>query len=169
MTTENSDPKAPLEPFIESSGGEPNASQEPEKIEAPKRRRGRPSLADSKLREEQIGASASAKEKKKPNKKVEYDNTSIENLARQIIGLHMIAAKVSGIEEFNLSEMEAQMLASSVIGVASQYDLAMSGKTGATLQLVGVAVMIYLPRFEILNKRRKSESFLQVEKSVNYS
>jgi len=152
-----------LEPIIEPTG------PQDENIEPPKKRRGRPPNS-SKLLEEKPISEGGTKEKRAYKKKAQYDNSTIENLARQIQGLHFIAVKMSGFKELEISEPESVMLAESVVNVAREYDLALSGKTGALLQLTGVAVMIYLPRLMSINERKAQ--FIPVapgptEKTVN--
>jgi len=159
----NEDQPENLEPIIEP------VIEEAENVEPPKKRRGRPPNSSKILEEKTVGNEA-PKEKRAYKKKAQYDNSTIENLARQIQGLHFIAVKMSGFKELEISESESVMLAESVVNVAREYDLALSGKTGALLQLTGVAVMIYLPRLMSINERKAQ--FIPVapgpiEKTVN--
>jgi len=159
MSDEKAENEKVFDPVIEPAE-EPQAD-----IEPPKKRRGRPPNSSKILDEKSINESGPAKEKRSYKKKAQYDSSSIENLARQIQGLHFIAVKMSGFKELEISEAESAMLAESVVNVAREYDLALSGKTGALLQLTGVAVMIYLPRFMAINERQPQT--ITVEKQVN--
>lgn len=151
-TEENkSDPLAP----IYSSDEEPTVAAEKVETEPPKRRRGRPSNAEKLLEEKTVGASSSTKEKRTYKKKSDNAIPNVENLAKQIQGLHFIAAKMSGFAELIVDERESLMLAESIVNIAREYDLAMSGKTGAMIQLLGVSAIIYLPRFVAINERKK--------------
>ena len=136
----------------------------------PPRKRGRPSNADLAARAAQGGgpvppsaalsatpvpdASLPGKRGPKPGRRKK--GMSVEdqsNLSRQIIGLHQIAAMATGIPELQVGEKEAELLASALANVSAEYGLSLSGKTGATLQLLGVAAMIYLPRLSALKTR----------------
>lgn len=68
-------------------------------------------------------------------------------LGRQIQGIHILAAQITGIEEIILSEGESTELAKSVLSVCAEYDLSIDGKTGAALQLLATAAMLYIPRY----------------------
>lgn len=130
----------------------------------PKRRRGRPSKAE-KLQEQNPGESGSAAKEKRQyqKKKGNYDTDSVEKLARHIVGIHSMASKITRIPELEMSEIEGAMLADSIVNVAREYDLSLSGKTGAMIQLIGVAAMIYYPRFDSINERSKQRN----EKVIN--
>lgn len=74
-------------------------------------------------------------------------------LAKQVMGLHQIASMATGVPELAISEPEAALLASAIANVSVEYGLSMSGKTGALLQLLGVAAMVYLPRLGAVKQR----------------
>lgn len=67
-------------------------------------------------------------------------------LAKQLQGLHAIAAMVTGLPQLQIAPQEAEMLSSAIVNVCEEYDLSVSGKTGAALQLFAAAGMIYIPR-----------------------
>src|SRR5574340_1260761 len=69
--------------------------------DAPKRRRGRP-----------------------PKNNAQRD---VNGLARQIFGLHTLAAMATGIPEAAISEQESAMLATALDSVADQYGLSLDG------------------------------------------
>ncbi len=113
---------------------------------APKKR-GRPRKNPETLNAESVGnagASSSSGPKKRSGK---MSGEQIGNLAKQLQGIHMIAATITNLPEVMLHEKEAEMLAGSIANMASQYDLSLDGKTGAAIQLLATAAMIYTPRY----------------------
>jgi hypothetical protein len=79
-------------------------------------------------------------------------------LAKQVDGLHKLVALATGIPELNLQPPEAQMLGEAISRVCEEYDLSLSGKTGALLQLAAAAAMIYAPRLIAVNARVQAAS-----------
>ena len=120
--------------------------------EPPKRRRGRPSKKLESLNEEKVGTE-SAKAKTGPKKR-KFGVDSVDVLAKQLAGVHLMAAVVTGEPLLALSESEATMLASSLVGIAEEYGVMISGKTAATLQFIGVAGMLYVPRLVGIQSKR---------------
>ena len=45
------------------------------------------------------------------------------------------------------------MLADGIAAVSREYGLSMDGKTGAALQLIAAAAIVYAPRFKAINNR----------------
>ncbi len=92
-----------------------------------------------------------------------------ETLAKNIAGIHAMAAMMTGIPEVQLSEDEAQMLASAVDGLSREYGLKLDGKTGAAIQLIGAAAIIYGPRAIAISARlsaaKKASEAAQNEKT----
>ena len=121
----------------------------------PKRRRGRPSKNSEGLNEEKIEPGAT---KARPGpKKRKFGGESIEILAKQLEGIHQMAAMMMGEPIVILSTAEAVMLATAVVGIAEEYGVVLTGKMAATLQLLGVAGIIYVPRFiEIQRKHSRN-------------
>ena len=74
-------------------------------------------------------------------------------LAKQIVGLHKVAATMTGLHELEVSEFEAAMLAESLAAVSREYDVAIDGKLAATLQLAAALGVIYVPRIVMIKKR----------------
>ena len=127
----------------------------PETSAPVKRGRGRPPKAPADPNATPIPGDAAPPVKRgRPPKKAMFTDENIGDLAGQIQGLHMIAAEMTGVPIFALSEKESKMLAASVIKIAGEYNLAMSGKTGAMIQLIGVCAMIYVPRLIALKKMK---------------
>ncbi len=133
-------------------------------IEPPKKRRGRPPK-NPELSEEKIGADTGAKKRsyKKQTNDAPIDSA---NLAKQIQGVHIAAATITGLRELVISEGESVMLAESLVAVSREYGLAISGKTGATIQLIAAAAMIYAPRFIVINERIKKSKAQVVDFSM---
>jgi len=67
-------------------------------------------------------------------------------LAKQLVGIHQLAAMFTGMGELQLQQEEAQGLADAVVNVCAEYDLNIDGKTGAAVQLFAACAMIYAPR-----------------------
>lgn len=138
-------------------------TQQPTESTAP-RKRGRPSNADLAARAAAAGQTLGAnpapaaakpvgdeslpgKRGPKPGRRKKgMTPEALENMAKQIQGLHHIASVATGLEELRINEMEAAMLSRALTGVSEEYGLSLSGKTGATLQLLGVMAMVYVPR-----------------------
>jgi hypothetical protein len=100
----------------------------------------------------QTPAAAKGKPGRKPkaSKKMEPDA-----LARQVEGLHQLMALALGVPELALQSQEAAMLGGAIAAVCDEYDLSLSGKTGALLQLAAAAAMVYGPRFVAVGQRVK--------------
>lgn len=98
------------------------------------------------------GASAApAKKRGRPPKAISHESRGM--MARQLAGLHLIAAGALGIPELQLAESEAESLAQGIAAVCDEYGLSLSGKTGAALQLFAAAAMVYAPRFFAVKAR----------------
>lgn len=141
---------------------------EPEVIEPPKKRRGRPprnAEAQEKLDEEKA---TGEKPKGKPGpKKRTMGADASELLARQLMGLHHMAAMFTGLPVIILSDAEAKMMADALCNVANEYDLAISGKTAATLQLVATLGMVYVPRLIEINNLKTKRPIVENERTIN--
>lgn len=132
------------------------AAETPPETE-PKRRRGRPPK----------DAGATTGERKEgPKKTASRKAEDTDALAHQLVGLHQFAALATGLQELVISEKEGQMLAKGVNAVADEYGLSLSGKTGAALQLIAAAAMIYVPR-GLMIKARVEKARREAEIVVN--
>lgn len=107
---------------------------------------------------EAAAASASKAGRKPKIKPAKMDSNA---LAKQVQGLHQLAALATGIPEFQLHDAEALMLGDAIANVCEEYDLSLSGKTGAFLQLIAAAAMVYVPRVEIIGRRVKEKKAQQ--------
>lgn len=137
---------------------------EPQETAGPRRGRGRPFGARTRatpLPETPVTTENSEQPQdaapKQRRRKSQVDATA---LAKQLRGIHALAAKLlpipgpDGTKLLELSDTEATELANAVAGVAKEYDLELSGKTGAAIQLFGVAAMIYGPRIYVIQQMR---------------
>ena len=120
--------------------------------EAPKRRRGRPPKNPTLNAENPGGTSGTASSGPK-KRQTKMSGEQIGNLAKQIQGIHLIAATLTNLPEVALHDSEAELLANSVANMAAQYDLRLDGKTGAAIQLLATAAMIYTPRYFAIRNR----------------
>jgi hypothetical protein len=76
-------------------------------------------------------------------------------LAKQLTGVHEIAAKVTGLPFIKLDQQEAKILADAIAGVAREYDLALDGKTGAMIQLLAAGAIVYGPRVIVFQRMKR--------------
>lgn len=161
MTTENMNPAVDENGFLKTDAPVTDnaAAQETPVGPAPKKR-GRKSNAErAAMAAEQIeggGSNAAAAAPKTRTKSKAYSAADVDAMANQLVGLHQIAAMMTGVGELQIDLKEGVMLSRSIVGVCEQYDLSIDGKTGAALQLFGVAAMVYVPRFAHFNKRVKA-------------
>ncbi len=130
---------------------------EPEDLTIPKKkyRKREELISEPGVTEEKITEAKPKRTYNKKNKKIDtlLDAESISSLAKQIEGIHMLASQISGIPEVVLSSDDSMALAGSVMVVCSQYNLSIDGKTGALLQLLGTASVIYIPRYFAFRRR----------------
>lgn len=116
-------------------------------IQEPKKRRGRPPKNP-----DAVNISDEKKTTRKPTKK----KTSKVIEGKQIAGLHAVAAHLTGIPELVISDQEGDLLASGLQAVAEEYGLELGGKTGAAIQLLSAAAVVYLPRFAAITQKQKA-------------
>lgn len=132
------------------------------------KKRGRPSNAERAAREaanstaEQIesggAASAPAASKKASANRKKISRDDVGALANQLVGIHTVAAMATGVQEIAISDKEGLALANGIIAVCEEYGLSISGKTGAALQLLGAAAMIYGPRVFAVKMRMDKQA-----------
>lgn len=98
---------------------------------------------------------AAKKAEAKPQKRgAKMSAEAVGTLAKQIQGMHVMAAMMTGIGILQISEAESSLLAGGLSAVAEEYGLALDGKTGAALQLFGAAAMVYAPRIIAIQKAK---------------
>lgn len=146
---------APLNPDETGAGvgttppGAPAEASVQETTPPLKRGPGRPKGSGTKappgVQAERVGASKAPPEK--PGKRgAKMSAEAVSTLAKQIQGMHAMAAMMTGIPILAISVEESQLLAGGISAVAEEYGLELDGKTGAALQLFGAAAMVYAPR-----------------------
>ena len=129
----------PVESVISDNETPPNS-------EAPRKRgRGRPPGSGKKNPD---GSPVAKPEKSKSRKA-----SDVEAFAKQIQGIHEMIALITPFPEMRLSESESVMMAKALDAVAEEYGLELDGKTGAAIQLIGAAAMIYGPRALVIRAR----------------
>lgn len=127
--------------------------------EAPKRRRGRPpkNASAQPLEQQTIapGTDAPKQKRKYTKRRATLDPEQVATLAKQLQGIHMMIASAVQVPELQISEIESVTLAQSLQTVSNEYGLSLSGKTGATIQLLATAAIIYMPRMKYINEKFK--------------
>lgn len=111
---------------------------------ARKRKRGRPAGAKSKSAGGAAGADARAE--KPQAAKLALSKLDEATLARVLAFAHSSAALTLKLPALALSDEEARKLARAVAELAAQYEIAVSARLMAWLQLLGVSAAIYGPR-----------------------
>lgn len=158
----NETPAVGADGFLTAPAGDAPAGADSVSVEPPQRRGpGRPrkdASASAAPKTEKPGApkSASAKPQKRGEKMTQE---KLGLLGKQLVGLHIMAARMSGIPELEISPPEGDILANGIAAVAEEYGLSLDGKTGAALSLLGACAMIYAPRFIMVQQRvRRAQS-----------
>lgn len=149
-----------VDPNLGPDAVDPNAQPETvDDIQPPKKRRGRPPKSE-RLEEQSTSSAQSTPKrtytKKATNNRPTFDSDSTLKLAKQIAGIHLMVASMTQLGELQINDTEAMMLAQSIQTVSAEYDLSLSGKTGAFLQLMATAAMVYVPRVLVINAKIKA-------------
>lgn len=114
---------------------------------------------------EKPGAAKSAESK--PQKRgAKMSAEAVSTLAKQIQGMHAMAAMMTGIGLLQITADESSLLATGLSAVAEEYGLALDGKTGAALQLFGAAAMVYAPRILAIQKAKAAARANTVDATV---
>jgi hypothetical protein len=120
---------------------------------------------EPKIKVETLDATVEAPARKPRSKKV-----SPTVLANQLIGIHKILATVTKQPAFEIGDDEASTLAAALIGISEEYDVTISGKTSATIQLIAAFGMVYVPRgLYIIDQRKQKKLQAQTVESSNNS
>ncbi len=167
----------PSESEVEIPGLEVPASNQP--VEEP-RKRGRPKGSTNKantsekpeiekLLDEQNGTVPES-EKPQAKKRGPKGGTkaSVEAMANQLVGVHQLVAMVTGIPEIQIAPQEGVALAGAIQNVCDEYGLSISGKTGAALQLLAAAAMIYGPRALAIHQKVRAAQAREIATSANH-
>jgi hypothetical protein len=78
-----------------------------------------------------------------------------ESVAKQLVDLHAMLARFTGVALIQIEMKEGATLADAIESVAREYDLEFSGKTGALVQLIFAAGVIYGPRVMLYQAMKK--------------
>lgn len=169
MTTENQPQETDENGFLKTDTPivDPAAPQ----TQAPKKRGRKSNEERARIAAEQLeaggpAATGTAPRKKAANRK-SYTTADIGAMAKQLVGLHQIGAMMTGIPEIQISEQEAAALSAAIVNISEQYDLAIDGKTGALIQILGTAAMIYVPRISLINARAKANKVARQQAAQN--
>jgi hypothetical protein len=130
----------------------------------PKKRRGRPpkNPAEAAPKPEADRVIEIPKpEELKPVKRKSKKVATVEDVGKQIYGLHAIIAMMSGIPEVALQPEEAASLAKAVITFGEEFDFQPNPKIMAAITLFGTAAMIYVPRVPVILKRVADKKAMQ--------
>lgn len=122
-----------------------------------KRGRGRPSRGES--------GSGSRKERGNTTGKTDKKEKLVIDaslLARQIQGVHALAALKTGEPLLMLDDKEAKTLADPIAGIIKEYGLGVSTKTLLFSQLLLACFAVYAPRVVAIRESQKQKSQLYV-------
>jgi len=139
------------------SAGDDSGAIDPATAIGEKRGRGRPRKdagSGSTAGNASPGSNAgNAREKAAPRVAVDVDA-----LAMQLVGAHMIAAKLLKAPELMIGEQEAKVLAKAIKAMMAQYKINISPKAQAFYQLLAAASMVYGPRAISIAMRKSKET-----------
>lgn len=160
---------------VEIPGLDTPPTQQPD-AEPVKRGRGRPKKTETveKPQIEQIldEQNGTAPESEKPQAKKRGPKggtkASVEAMANQLVGVHQLVAMVTGIQEIQIAPQEGLALAGAIQNVCDEYGLSISGKTGAALQLLAAAAMIYGPRALAIHQKIQVAKAREITPAANH-
>lgn len=126
------------------------------------KRRGRPFGSTNKrssepLKETPLGGTAGAGSTSAPDEAKQRRRRAkpvdVGELAKKIQGTHLMLSMMTGIQELQIAEAEAVMLATALSDVAKEFDFAPNGKAVAVVQLLGTVAILYLPRIAMVKQK----------------
>lgn len=82
-------------------------------------------------------------------------------LAKQVMEAHVMVAKWTRQPKLNVDETEARILASAIEAFFREFDIEISGKSGAITQVIYALFMVYgprLPAFQEVLERMKRQA-----------
>lgn len=94
----------------------------------------------------------------KPTRNKKKGSMDSSALGQQLVGVHQLAAMILGVQELQLSPDDGAALGKAIVAICEEYNLSIDGKTGAGLQLFGVAAMIYIPKYFMFRHRIAHET-----------
>lgn len=130
-----------------------------------KRGRGRP------RKDGGAGSSGSASgdggRKESPRASGPKASLDVDLFAQQLVGMHMIAAKLLNAPELMIGPDEAKNLAKAIQNIMKHYSINVSPKTIAMMQFMGVAAAIYAPRAIMIANRKGHEAQHKKQQNAN--
>ena len=152
------------EPVVEETPGPAPLELNPDDAEPVRKKPGRPAGGGAKKTEELLhqtieGEGAPAKRGRKPSiKDAPKSNIDPGKLGNQLVGIHQLAAMFTNTPELQLTDQAGRALGEAIVNVCNEYDLNISGKTGAMMQLLATSAMIYAPMFMAVRFRYAQEA-----------
>jgi hypothetical protein len=89
-----------------------------------------------------------------------------DKFAKSLQGLHKGAAFLSGVPELALEPDEAKMMADALFGIFEEYEIEISTKAAAAVNLAGATMMVYGPRLVALRARRNNVARAKAAKTA---
>lgn len=132
--------------------------------EAPAARRGRgrpfgsttrkPPLTEQAVPAESAAAAPAGQSEPAPRRR-RTKTIDKEALAKQLVSMHEMVARLTGIGLIQIQLQEGMSLAEALESVSREYDLALDGKSGAIIQLIFAAGCVYGPRVMLYQAMKK--------------
>jgi hypothetical protein len=140
----------------------------PDDLEPVKRKPGRPVGGGAKKTEELLHQTIEtgevpAKRGRKPTAKETKSHIDPGKLGNQLVGIHQLAAMFTNTPELQLTDAGGRALGEAIVNVCNEYDLNISGKTGAMMQLLATSAMIYAPMFMAIRFRYAQEELARAQ------
>ena len=123
--------------------GKPTPTPDAPRADGP-RRRGRPPGSKNRETLAETPIDGSGPKRGRPRKV--HIELNPEAFARQIKGVHGSVAFMTGLHELIINDDEAKELAAAFVNFSREFNFEPNPKIMATLELVGVAGVIYAPR-----------------------
>lgn len=101
------------------------------------------------------------------NKRNKHDEKKIEGLVKILLVAHDFCAKFTQNNLFQIGQNEAQTMAEALYDFNKQYNIEISPKAAATINLATVCASIYLPRFLIYTALKNQKSTHEMETVKN--
>jgi hypothetical protein len=107
-----------------------------------------------------------AKDEKPARRKSKAVAMGPDKFAKSLQGLHKGAAFLSGVPELALEPDEAKMMADALFGIFEEYEIEISTKAAAAVNLAGATMMVYGPRLVALRARRNNVARAKATKAA---
>lgn len=146
-------------------------AQTPASEAAEKPRRGRPPK-DKAAGPTETGT-GKPKVKRAGKRKEKTSPEELSALANNLYGIHAMLSQAMGMPEMMLDAQSATILATGISRMQDEFDVSVSGKTGAVIAFVGSMALVYVPRVMAIKDRvekaqakKRSEQHVEAEYSV---